>query len=78
MDDADLVWLRRRAKRVYGGNLSAAVAEAARMLRKQEALRSFLDKEHVAKLSAAELSEIQNEWRGPARRARGARKKRAS
>ena len=65
IDDADLSWLQRRAKRVHGGNLSAAVAEAARLLRKQEALRAFLEKERVPRLGAEELAAIQDEWRRP-------------
>jgi hypothetical protein len=36
-----LALLRRRAKRVHGGNLSAAIAEAAELLRTEEA-RSIL------------------------------------
>jgi hypothetical protein len=68
IDASDLTWLRRRAKQVHGGNLSAAVAEAARTLRKQEALRSFLDKEGVPRLSAEELAAVQDEWRPTARR----------
>jgi hypothetical protein len=66
IDDADLSWLRRRAKRVHGGNLSAAVTEAARTLRRQESLRAFLDAEGVSRLGAADLAEIQAEWQ-PAR-----------
>jgi hypothetical protein len=69
LDDADLSWLRRRAKKVHGGNLSAVMAEAARILRKQEALRAFLDEEGVARLSADALARIQEEWR-PARRSK--------
>ena len=35
-DRADLGTLRRRAKKLYGGNLSAAIAEAARRIREEE------------------------------------------
>jgi hypothetical protein len=62
IDDTDLSWLRRRAKRVHGGNVSAAVTEAARMLRKQEALAAFLDAEGVPRLSPDELAEVRAEW----------------
>jgi hypothetical protein len=68
IDEADLSWLKSRAKLVHGGNLSAAVAEAARTLRKQEALRAFLQKEGVAALSPDELATVQAEWRRPVRR----------
>jgi hypothetical protein len=70
IDDADLGWLRRRSKRRHGGNLSAAVTEATRALRKQEALRAFLDRERVPRLEPAELAEIQAEWHRPASRTR--------
>jgi hypothetical protein len=73
IDDADLSWLRRRAKRVHGGNLSAAVTEAARTLRRQESLRAFLDGEGVPKLGPAELAEIQAEWQPPRPRRSGRR-----
>lgn len=73
IDDADLSWLRRRAKRVHGGNLSAAIVEAARTLRRQESLRAFLDEEGVPRLAATELAEIQAEWQ-PARPRRGGRR----
>ncbi len=68
IDDIDLSWLRRRAKHVHGGNLSAAFSEAARTLRKQEALRAFLEKEGVPRLGPEDLASIQDEWkRGPRR-----------
>jgi hypothetical protein len=64
IDDADLHWLRRRAKRLHGGNLSAVVGEAAGLVRKQEALRAFLEGENVPRLTSAELERMQAEWRG--------------
>ena len=36
LDRADLRALRRRAKRLYGGNVSAAIAEGARRIREEE------------------------------------------
>ncbi len=65
IDDADLAWLKRRAKRAHAGNLSAAMTEAARLLRRHEALRAFLKAERVPRLSEAEVEEIQSEWRSP-------------
>ncbi len=70
MDDADLGWLRRRSKRRHAGNLSAAVTEATRVLRKQEALRAFLERERVPRLEPTGLAQIQAEWRRPASRTR--------
>jgi hypothetical protein len=46
VDRRDLAVLRRRARRLYGGNLSAVVAEAVRRIREEEgreALVSWLD-----------------------------------
>jgi len=80
MTDVELVFLRKRARRIHGGNLSAAVVEAARLLRKQEALRAFLDEEGVPRLDAAELASIQEEWRRlapPAGRAVKGRKRKS-
>ena len=68
IDASELTWLRRRAKQVHGGNLSAAVVEAVRTLRKQEALCAFLEKENVPQLSVKELEVVQDEWRPRARR----------
>lgn len=62
IEDSTLEWLRGRAKRVHGGNLSAAIAEAALVARRQEALRAFLDQEGVPRLGEADLDEIVGEW----------------
>ncbi len=55
IDDADLEWLKQRAARVHGGNLSAAVSEATRLLRHNEALGALLDTLGAPRLSPAEL-----------------------
>jgi len=80
LDEADLAWLQRRAKRIHRGNLSAAFTEAARLVRQQEAMRAFLEHEEVPELSPAELQEIHAEWSGaPRRRSQPpSRKKKAS
>ena len=43
VDPNDLKWLRRRAK-LRGGNLSAVIAEATRLLRQREARERLLDR----------------------------------
>ncbi len=61
--------LERRAKRVHGGNLSAAIAESARLLTMQEA-RSAMAKAHdelYGLLSAEQIAEMDAEERGDAR-----------
>ncbi len=65
LDDASLAWLRQRAKRVHGGNLSAAISETTELARKQDALREFLDSEGVPEPSLAEMEAMKAEWRTP-------------
>ncbi len=64
IDRADLAALRRRAKKVHGGNLSAAIAEGARRLLEEEgreALVSWLGE--AGRTSAEEHAAIVAEWR---------------
>src|SRR5262249_22272562 len=75
LDRADLAVLRRRAKKLYGGNLSAAIAEAARRIREEEgreALVAWLG--DAAGTTPEEREAIRAEWRGeaPKRRRRAA------
>lgn len=42
LDRADLVALRRRADKLYEGNLSAAIAEGARRIREEEGREALL------------------------------------
>jgi hypothetical protein len=69
LDDADLKWLKRRARRVHGGNLSAAVAEGTRLVRHNEALGALLDKLGAPELSPGERAKMTEELDGrlPAR-----------
>jgi hypothetical protein len=58
----DLKWLRGRAKR-SGGNLSAVIAEATRLLRQREARERLLARFGPdAKVSQAEADAIRSEW----------------
>jgi hypothetical protein len=76
LDRGDLQALRRRAKRLYGGNVSAAIAEGARRIREEEGR----DKLVVwlgdsSKTTSQERDAIRAEWSGApegsgARRAR--------
>jgi hypothetical protein len=43
LDRKDVAALRRRAKESYGGNLSAAFAEAARWIRQREARQRLIE-----------------------------------
>ena len=69
IDDADLKWLKRRARRIHGGNLSAAVAEGTRLVRHNEALGELLDKLGAPELSPEERAKLTEELDGrlPAR-----------
>jgi hypothetical protein len=76
LERSDLQALRRRAKRLYGGNVSAAIAEAARRIREEEGR----DKLVVwlgdsAKTTAQERDAIRTEWSG-ASEGSGSRRKR--
>ncbi len=71
IDEGDLRWLKRRARRLYGGNLSAAVAEGTRLARHREALGALLDELKAPELSPKDLDALTAELDGaPRRRAR--------
>lgn len=76
IDDVDLAWLRQRAKRLHGGNLSAAVADVTQLARKQDALNAWLDREGIPEPTPEQIAEIRAEWR-PLPRARSKRKRSA-
>jgi hypothetical protein len=60
----DLKLLRARAKRLHGGNLSAAVADGVSRLREEEATHRLLQRLDAPPLSDARYEEIVSEWRG--------------
>ena len=79
VDRNDLAILRRRARKLYGGNLSAAVGEGARHIREQEgreALVAWLGP--AGEATEAERGALRAEWQAPEvrSRARGPRAKR--
>lgn len=77
----DLQTLRAHAKRLHGGNLSAAVADAAAQLRREAAFHRYLELVGAPPLTAEDAAEVDEEiraaraplaskkGRGPARRA---------
>jgi len=74
-----LALLRRRAKRVHGGNLSAAISEAAELLRTEEA-RSILAAEFdrtSGPMTDEARARIQAEQRGDIPAVRRTRKRAA-
>ena len=65
----DLELLKKRAKRVSGGNISAAIADTIRIAREwegREALASWLG-EGREEPSPATMNAIRSEWRAPKR-----------
>jgi hypothetical protein len=62
VDEGDLKWLRRQAK-TRGGNLSAVLAEATRLLRQREARERLLDRfGRDARVSPEDAEKIRAEW----------------
>jgi hypothetical protein len=62
----DLAWLRRRAKS-YGGNLSAVLAEATRLLRQRESRETLVAMlGESAQMTAEEAEALRREWDGAA------------
>lgn len=75
LDRADLVLIGKRARRLYGGNVSAVIAEGVRRVREEEgreALVAWLGDAAVA--TERDRDAIRAEWRGeqPAKRRRSA------
>lgn len=65
LERSDVVALRKRARKLYGGDLSAAIAEGARRIREEEgreALVAWLGP--AAETTPAESEAIRAEWRG--------------
>lgn len=63
LDRSDVHALRRRAKKLYNGNLSAAVAEGARRIREEEgreALVAWLGQ--AAEATPEEQETVRAEW----------------
>lgn len=62
--EEDLVVLRRRAKRLYGGNLSAVIHEMAVKTRRQEAMENLVDSLGGPSLTDEARRAIDAEWAG--------------
>ncbi|HEX3849656.1 MAG TPA: hypothetical protein VHW01_01745 [Polyangiaceae bacterium] len=60
----DVAALKRSAKESYGGNLSAAFAEAARLIRQREARQRLIDKLGGPTLTPAAAAAIDAEQQG--------------
>jgi hypothetical protein len=75
VERTDLAVLRRRARRLYGGNLSAVVAEAARRIREEEGRAALVDWLGPAgEASVEERDTVRSQWKradSPRGRGRG-------
>ena len=67
--------MRKRARRLYDGNLSAVVAEGLRRVREEEGREALLEwLGDAARATPAELQAVREEWRNPVPRRRARRK----
>jgi hypothetical protein len=76
LDRGDLQALRRRAKRLYGGNVSAAIAEGARRIREEEGrekLVAWLG--DSSKTTPEERDALRAEWNSARGKSRPPRKR---
>ena len=78
LDKGDLAVLRRRAHESYGGNLSAAFAEAARLIRQREARGRLIDTLGGPTLTPTLAAGIDREQAGRHARPKKARRARAA
>ncbi|MGO9711706.1 MAG: hypothetical protein ACLQBL_22770 [Polyangiaceae bacterium] len=75
IDKDKLRMLRKRAKRLHGGNLSAVIDEATEHLRRLEAMGDYLERIGAPELTDEQYEDIRAEWHGqpkPKRRKRSA------
>jgi hypothetical protein len=75
IDRSELAAMRKRARRLYDGNLSAVVAEGLRRVREEEgreALLAWLGE--AARATPSELQAVRDEWRSAVPRRRVRRK----
>jgi hypothetical protein len=77
LDRRDLAALKRRARESYGGNLSAAFADAARWIRQREARARLIDMLGGSTLTAASAEAIDAEQAGRAEPAKRRRRRAA-
>ncbi len=79
LDKADLAALKRRARESYGGNLSAAFAEAAAWIRQREARRKLIEMLGGSTLTEEAAAAIEAEQAGgPRYEPRKTKRKRAA
>lgn len=72
LPDAEIAWLRARARRHHRGNLSAALSEATALLRHVDAMDGLLDRLGAPRLTEEQIAALDAEitGAGPAARKR--------
>ena len=78
IDKGDLAVLKRRARELYRGNLSAAFSEAARLIRQRAARTRLIDVLGGPSLTASAAGAIDAEQLEPRKVAKRARRARAA
>jgi hypothetical protein len=78
LDSEDLAALKKEALRSYGGNLSAAFAEAARLIRQRAARRRLIDDLGGPTLTPESAAAIDAEQEGEPRERKKSRRKAAA
>jgi hypothetical protein len=64
IDRSELAAMRKRARRLYDGNLSAVVAEGLRRVREEEGREALLEwLGEAARATPSELQAVRDEWR---------------
>jgi len=67
LDRADLLMLRKRARRLHGGNLSAVIADGVRLVREEEGREALVEwLGDAAATTDEQRDEIRAEWEGEA------------
>lgn len=74
---ADLASLKRRAKRLFAGNVSAVIAELAADAATLEGMHELVDRLGGPILTADDRRSLDREWARPATAVRAARKARS-
>ncbi|MGO8995151.1 MAG: hypothetical protein ACLQVI_17690 [Polyangiaceae bacterium] len=64
IDKAKLRLLRKRARRLHGGNLSAVIDEATEPLQRLEAMGDYLERIDAPELTDEQFEDIRAEWHG--------------
>ncbi len=75
---SDLASLRKRAKRLYGGNVSAVIAELAADAALLEGMHELVERLGGPLLTDADREDLDREWAKPARRSAKPRGKKTS